>query len=378
MSHAASPSRPIPEDLLPWVVDAFGATSGDHELVPVAGDASNRRYFRLADAGRTAIVMEAPPATEKNDAFLSVRELLASHGVRVPQLLAADLGRGYLLLEDLGNQMLLPLLNEASVDGWYWSACQMLLGFAGIDAAGRIPDYDRALLEEELSRLPAWFFRQLLGMPASGEEEAVFADAAGLLVDSALAQPRVFVHRDFHSRNLMVVDAGGQGEALAEAAAEVGGAAEGLAEGPAEGAAGSALAVIDFQDAVFGPITYDLVSLLRDCYIRWPRDRVEAWALAQRDALQSAGKLDAVDDATFLRWFDLMGLQRHLKVLGTFARLYLRDGKAGYLDDLPLVIAYVEEVLGRRSASEPALASFYNWWRKAVTPAIAQQGWAAA
>lgn len=324
----------------------MGSAAGRCALSVVAGDASNRRFFRLRDAGRTAIVMEAPPATEKNAEFLNVQQLLVQSGVRVPGVLAVDLPRGYFLLDDLGGQMLLPLLNAASVDGWYARACAVLLDFARVDACGRVPDYDRALLEEELSRLPAWFFQRLLGLAEEGRGRDAFDGVAALLVDSALAQARVFVHRDFHSRNLMVEEGG--------------------------------LAVIDFQDAVFGPVTYDLVSLLRDCYIRWPRDRVEAWALAHRDRLQAAGLLEPVTDEDFLRWFDLMGLQRHLKVLGTFARLYLRDGKAGYLDDLPLVIQYVEDVLTRRSPGEPALATFHAWWQERVAPVVAQQRWAAA
>ncbi|WP_222711569.1 aminoglycoside phosphotransferase family protein [Parahaliea aestuarii] len=344
MSAPATATRPVPADLLPWAAAAWGRDAGVCTLAPVAGDASNRRYFRLAAGRASVIVLEAPPATEKNAAFISVLQLLAGQGVRVPALLAVELERGYLLLEDLGGQMLLPLLSADSVEAWYGRAGEVLLNLAQVAAEGRVPDYDRALLEEELSRLPMWFFDRLLALPASAQADDCVAEVKELLVATALAQPRGFVHRDFHSRNLMVLG-------------------------------GDELALIDFQDATFGPATYDLVSLLRDCYIRWPRQRVEAWALAHRDALVGRQLLPPVDDATFLRWFDLMGLQRHLKVLGTFARLYLRDGKQAYLQDLPLVVTYVEEVLQSRRESEPVLARFHDWWLRVVRPVIDSQAW---
>ncbi|MFV0279094.1 MAG: aminoglycoside phosphotransferase family protein [Parahaliea sp.] len=359
MPSPAPRIRLLPDDLLPWASRAAGWPQGDCRLDPVTGDASNRRYFRLScadgpggapgkrgSATASAVVMEAPPATEKNGAFVAVHRLLQEHGVRVPHLLAADLERGYLLLEDLGDRQLLPLLDACSVGCWYQRARAVLLAIARIAPAGVVPDYDWTLLAEELGRLPEWFFARLLGLSLGEQERRLLAELGDCLLDSALTQPRVLVHRDFHSRNLMVLE-------------------------------DDELALIDFQDAVFGPITYDLVSLLRDCYIRWPREQVEIWALEQRDALQVAGLLGPVADAAFLRWFDLMGLQRHLKVLGTFARLYLRDGKAGYLADLPLVACYVEEVLGQRG-EEPVLARFQHWWQVVVRPAIDRQDWARA
>ncbi|WP_241505941.1 aminoglycoside phosphotransferase family protein [Parahaliea mediterranea] len=352
MPEPSAAARPIPDDLLPWAATAWGREAAACTLSPVAGDASNRRYFRLhagvaegaAKGAASVIVLDAPPATEKNAAFLAVRQLLADGGVRVPGLLAADLERGFLLLEDLGAQMLLPLLSPQSAEAWYARASALLLDMSGIDAAAAVPPYDHALLTEELGRLPQWFFGELLGLAPTKAARASFEALAAVLIDSALAQPRVLVHRDFHSRNLMVLP-------------------------------GQALAVIDFQDAVFGPVTYDIVALLRDCYIRWPQAQVQAWALAHRDALQQAGRIEPVSDATFLRWFDLMGLQRHLKVLGTFARLYLRDGKAAYLEDLPRVIAYVEAVLAGRRDTEPALGRFHDCWRAEVRPVINCQPW---
>lgn len=339
--------RLVPADLLPWALSCLGVATNGHTpaLTVVAGDASNRRYFRLALAGQSYVLAQAPPATEKNEAFLAVREVLARAGVKVPALYAADLERGYLLLEDLGDRVLLPELDARSVDRYYRSAFGVLRQIAALDAGHLdIPAYDQALLAEELSRFPAWFVEALLGYSPNDEERGLIQRFSMKLIDSALEQPRVLVHRDFHSRNLMLQEEG-------------------------------QLAVIDFQDAVVGPVTYDLVSLLRDCYIQWPAGQVCDWALRQRDELHEQGLLPAVDDARFLRWFDWMGLQRHIKVLGTFARLYLRDGKSAYLDDLPLVVHYVLEILGKYADEEAVFAEFNDWFNSRLSPLIARQGW---
>jgi aminoglycoside/choline kinase family phosphotransferase len=342
----ALPSRSPPQTLLPWALSELGE-SGAGELRPVAGDASSRRYFRLALAESSVIVAESPPATEKNAAFVRRRALLADAGVRVPALLAADLERGYFLLEDLGDR---PLLGELSADSAgtdYAPAFAILeqLALADLTDSG-LDDYDEALLREELSRFDHWFVGELLGVSLSSDERLLLAGLYDRLVASALAQPRVLVHRDFHSRNLMRLADGG-------------------------------LAVIDFQDAVAGPVTYDLVSLLRDCYVRWPEVRVRAWALAFRARLAAAG-LDALaDDATFLRAFDWMGLQRHIKVLGTFARLYLRDGKRAYLADLPLVLDYTLDRLEHWSQEEPAFGEVLRWSRERLSPRFTAVDWGA-
>ncbi|QIB67649.1 phosphotransferase [Kineobactrum salinum] len=315
------------------------------QLSPVAGDASNRRYFRLQLPLRTVIVVDAPPATEKNREFLAVDALLAQSGVRVPEVLAADQERGYLLLEDLGDALLLSRLNGINVDHYYGQALAILRQLAAADtAAVALPEYAAQLLAEELARFPQWFLQRLLGLDLDAGEQAMLAGLDAALIGSALAQPRVLVHRDFHSRNLMCL-------------------------------ANDSLAVIDFQDAVLGPVTYDPVSLLRDCYIRWPRARVEQWALGHRDSLHAAGLLPAVDDSTFLHWFDWMGLQRHLKVLGTFARLSLRDGKTAYLADLPLVLEHILEVLQVYAGQDVQLDAFHDWFRQRLQPAIADQSW---
>lgn len=330
-----------------WALRQLEAGGWPGAAQPVAGDASARRYFRLcgADGKRTLILVDAPPDSQKNEAFLAVRELLADAAVRVPGLHAVDLQQGFLLLEDLGDELLLPRLTHASVDGWYARAGEMLQQFAAIPLASMaLPDYNSALLLEELGRFPEWFCERLLGLALSPGERSLLHELNGLLVGSALAQPRVFVHRDFHSRNLMVLP-------------------------------GERLAVIDFQDAVVGPVTYDLVSLLRDCYVRWPEPQVVDWALGHRDALYGLGLLPRVDDRTWLRWMDWMGLQRHLKVLGTFARLSLRDGKHGYLTDLPRVLGYVEDVLAAHAGDELAVSRFHDWFSQRVLAAARAQPW---
>jgi hypothetical protein len=341
-------SRPIPADLLPWALASLPAPGPEQAaLTMIAGDAGNRRYFRLAVADQSYIAVEAPPDTEKNAEFVAVRGILADAGVRVPGLLAVDMARGFMLLEDLGDRMLLSALNPDTVDGYYHSAFAVLRTLAAVGhPTPALPAYDQALLSEELSRFGEWFVEALLGHSLQDREKALIAGFGKLLLERALEQPRVLVHRDFHSRNLML-----------------------LADGE--------LAAIDFQDAVMGPVTYDLASLLKDCYIHWPANRVRQWALEYKDSLNLAA-VDSISDSQFLRWFDWMGLQRHIKVLGTFARLSLRDGKSGYLEDLPLVIRYVEETLAQYAGEEPAFAGLQDWFAEKLSPLIALQAWSAA
>lgn len=334
-------SAPHP-DLLPWALSVLG-DSQVPALTAVAGDASARRYFRLSFTGESFIAVESPPASEKNAQFLAMRDVLESAGLCVPGLVAADLERGFLLLGDLGDRLLLAELAADTVDERYCEAFDVLQRLGAADPADPDwPQYDEALLREELSRFPQWFAGRLLGTEVPSE--AGWDALVRCLVDSALEQPRVLVHRDFHSRNLMPQ-------------------------------ANGALGVIDFQDAVIGPVTYDLVSLLRDCYVRWPPQQVQSWALAYLERLRKAQLDTEITAARFLRWFDLMGLQRHLKVLGTFARLYLRDGKPAYLDDLPLVLRYVSEVLDAYRDSIPEVKPFAHWFESALVPAVAAQDW---
>ena len=280
-----------------------------------SNDASFRSYWRTQSADRSWIVMDAPPDREDIGPWLDVAGRLARAGLHVPEIQAADAARGFVLMEDLGDRTLLPELNLSNVDGHYGDAMEALVAMQlRADTAG-LPAYDEPRLVAEMELMPEWLLQRHLGMTIECEEWDVVESAFRVLVDSALAQPQAFVHRDFHSRNLLLTDRDNPG-------------------------------IVDFQDAVRGPVTYDLVSLLRDCYIAWPEERVQAWAEAFRQRLADAG-VRVPPPAAFLRAFDLMGLQRHIKVLGIFCRLWYRDGKAGYLQDLPIVWRYTRDV-GRR------------------------------
>ena len=261
--------------------------------------------------------MDSPPAQEDPQPWLAIGARLAAAGLHVPAVQAHDLQQGFLLIEDLGSALYLPALNEDTADALYGAAMDALLRMQSHTDVHGLPPYDRAFLQRELGLMPAWFLDRHLGHATDAHEQRLLQDAFDVLLHEALAQPRCFVHRDFHSRNLLVVGDNNPG-------------------------------IIDFQGALLGPLTYDLASLLRDCYIDWDPARVEGWVEGYRLRLQQAGLIDAsVDRARFLRWFDLIGLQRHLKVLGIFCRLAYRDGKPGYLDDLPRVYRYVIEVASR-------------------------------
>lgn len=297
-------------ELRSWLETGLGLRL--ERLEPASSDASFRRYFRAGTAEHSYIVMDAPPEHEDLRPFLHVAALLASVGVAVPAIHARDERRGYLLLSDFGCTLYLDALRSDTADALYGEALDVLVRMStGIDPAGAgLPPYDEGRLRAEMDLFRQWFAASLLGLPDSLSRQKMLDAVWERLVASALQQPQVFVHRDYHSRNLM------------------------LRPGAAPG-------VLDFQDAVIGPVTYDLVSLLRDCYIVWPAERVRGWALGHAARLTAEGVLPAVDEARFLRWFDWMGLQRHIKVLGIFARLWLRDGKPRYLNDLPRVLDYV-------------------------------------
>lgn len=324
-----------------WYASWAGSMPAD--LQGVAGDASFRRYFRAGGQGESLILCDAPPETEKNAEFVALAKGLAAAGLRVPKVIHADLEQGFLALEDLGDQTLLPVLNAQTVDGHYASALHMLQDLAVASPSDfALASYDRLLLTHEMELFPEWFCAGLLGLESSAEMANSFASLQEQLCDRALAQTQVVVHRDFHARNLML---------------------------PSDGT----LATIDFQDAVWGPLTYDPVSLLKDCYLRWPDVQIRKWALMHRAGLSARG-VTVPDAKEFLVDFDFMGLQRHLKVLGIFARLFLRDGKPGYLGDLPRVMAYVQSALASYP-DVPALAGFADWFQRALVPAAAKQAW---
>jgi len=302
-------------------------------LRPASSDASFRRYFRASSGGQSYIVMDAPPAHEDVRPFIKISALLQEAGVQAPTIHAQDIDQGFLLLCDFGNRPYLDSLDTDTADSLYGDALDSLAKLKrGVDIRScGLPPYDEALLRREMDLCPEWFLGGLLGRKPSPAEQALLERTWQTLVDSALEQPQVCVHRDYHSRNLMITEENNPG-------------------------------VLDFQDAVIGPVTYDLVSLLRDCYIAWPKERVDGWVRGYHRRLLDEGFIQETDPERFLRWFDLMGLQRHIKVLGIFARLNLRDGKPGYLGDLPRVMDYVLEASGRH----PELAGFLDFLRNGV------------
>ncbi len=297
------------------------ALSG-YAIAPASGDASFRRYFRVTYDGESRIVMDAPPEKESLEPFVTLARELRRIGLNVPEVLAEEHEQGFLLLSDLGTTQYLDVLNAENVERLYGDALGALatLQACGPEAA-RLPPYDHHLLMAEMGLFRDWLLKRHLGLKLHDEDERMLERMFALLAETALEQPRVAVHRDYHSRNLMV-----------------------CAHNPG---------ILDFQDAVYGPVTYDLVSLLRDCYIAWPREQVEAWALGYRDIAQQHGILQQTDEVRFLRWFDWMGVQRHLKASGIFARLNHRDGKSGYLADIPRTVGYIQEVAERYSELAP-------------------------
>lgn len=307
------------EALKHWVGTVLDVA--DYEVRPASVDASFRRYFRVTSPGASHIVMDAPPDKQDLRPFIAMAERLLELGLNVPEVLDRDLDRGFLLLTDLGERTYLAELREETVERLYGDALGALVVLqAGVftDSAF-LPEYDEPLLRRELGIFDEWLLGRHLGVALDVAQRATLDAVFGVLVRSALEQPRVWVHRDYHSRNLMVTPRNNPG-------------------------------ILDFQDAVRGPVTYDLVSLLRDCYIAWPRARIEDWAKGYYELAQQSGLPVGDDDRQFLRWFDLMGVQRHLKAAGIFARLQHRDGKPGYLRDIPRTLGYVFEVSGRYPA----------------------------
>ncbi len=322
-----------------WLSAELGWPQGVR-LESASADASFRRYFRVWRAsGSTAVVMDAPPDKEDTGPYLHVSRLLSGCGVHVPTVEAADTARGLLLLEDLGSTHMLARLGAGGdPDQLYGEALASLalIQTRGAQAVRELRPYDAAALEREMRLLPEWFCERHLRLALSSEDAGLLEETFGFLVREALAQPVVFVHRDYHSRNLMITARRSPG-------------------------------VIDFQDALAGPIGYDLVSLLKDCYVSWPRERYSAWLDDYRLQLQATGAQVGANQSEFMRWFDLAGLQRHLKVLGIFARLWYRDGKRDYLADLPLTLQYVRETAARYGE----LRRFSAWVESRLAPGLA-------
>ena len=310
---------------------------GGYALTPASGDASFRRYFRLSwPGGSSRVAMDAPPDHEDCRPYLQVSGAFAAIGLHVPAVHAADVGQGFLLMEDLGTTLYLDALDEVSVERLYGDALGALMTLQACGPREGLPPYDRALLRREMDLFRDWLTVRLLGLELDERDRAMLEGAFGLLESNALEQPQVCVHRDYHSRNLMVSAPPNPG-------------------------------ILDFQDAVIGPVTYDLVSLLKDCYIAWPRAQVEDWAMGHFELAVQSGVMSAANEGRFLRWFDLMGVQRHLKASGIFARLFLRDGKPGYLADIPRTLGYIVEAACRH-AEVAALGSLIE---ERVLPAMA-------
>lgn len=293
-------------------------------LTTASADASFRRYFRVHLPQKTLIAMDAPPPQEDCRPFVHVAKLLLEAGLNVPEIIAEDVAQGFLLLSDLGNDTYLSRLNRDNAKGLYGDACQALIRMQLATRKDELPLYDTALLMRELQLFPEWYVSQHLGKTLSTEQQAVMDKTFALLVDNILQQPQVTVHRDFHSRNLMVTTENNPG-------------------------------ILDFQDAVIGAITYDLVSLFKDAYIRWEEEDLMDWVVRYWQAAKKAGLPVNEDFGEFYRDFEWMGVQRHIKVLGIFARLYHRDGKDGYLKDMPLVMQYLQSACERYAELRPFL-----------------------
>ena len=294
-------------------------------LAPASADASFRRYFRIESKNpkfATLIVMDAPPQHEPLDAFLKVDLLLSDAGLNVPKILEKNIAEGFLLLNDLGTTTYLDELNDATADHLYKDATHALVQMQLASKPDVLPNYDEALLQRELDLFPDWYLKKHLGINLNEAQQVQLKKSFELIIENNLAQAKVYVHRDYHSRNLMVTKEDNPG-------------------------------VIDFQDAVYGPITYDASSLWRDAYIAWPEEKVLDWIIQFWEEGRRAGLPMPNDFGQFYRDFEWMGLQRHLKVLGIFARLFHRDGKDAYLKDIPLVLKYAIATANRYIELKP-------------------------
>ena len=306
----------LDEQLAILFADQGWGTVPPATLTAASSDASFRRYFRWEGAGRSFVVMDAPPPQENCKPFVDIAFLLAKSGINVPKIYAEDLERGFLLLNDLGNKTYLDVIDGENADALFSDALQALLAFQQLPMVAPLPSYDVALLRRELELFPEWYVKRELGIEFDAAQQQQWQSISELLIDSALAQPKVLVHRDYMPRNLMLSE-------------------------PNPG-------VLDFQDAVYGPVTYDVTCLFKDAFLSWPEERVRGWL---ESYWQQASALDIpvqADFEDFLRASDLMGVQRHLKVIGIFARICHRDGKPRYLADVPRFFAYIEAVIARR------------------------------
>ena len=316
-------------------------------LAPASADASFRRYFRASFAdGSTKVVMDAPPQHEDCKPFIHVGKLFEEAGTHVPHVHAQDLKQGFLLLSDLGNTTYLLALTAENAARLYGAATDALIKIQLASKENELPPYDEALLRRELNLFPEWYIAKHLGVTLSDKQQAKLEEVFKRILANNLAQPCVYVHRDYHSRNLMLA------EPNAQARSPLPQAGEGANE---KGNFLSSPGILDFQDAVYGPITYDLASLFKDAYIKWEEEVVMDWLIRFWEKARIAGLPVREDFGEFYRDYEMMGVQRHIKVLGIFARLYHRDGKDGYLKDMPLVMDYLRRACERYIDLKPLL-----------------------
>ena len=304
-----------------WLHSLFGDTP--FTLIPLAGDASFRRYYRLHCGELIYVVMDAPPDKETITPFINIGNRLKAVGVHTPTVFSVEPSEGFILLEDMGDQLLLQALSHNNADSLYQTAITTLLQIQQCKTTNpALPAFDKAFMLKEIALFREWFLQAYLGLKLNTHESVLLENTFEWLTTQIAKQPQVFIHRDYHSRNLMIIDKNGQYD----------------------------MGVLDFQDAMSGPYTYDLVSLLKDCYIQWPREKIMHW-LTQFYHANPIAQSESFSD--FIRAFDWCGLQRHLKVLGIFCRLHLRDHKPAYLHDLPLTFNYVNACLESYSELQP-------------------------
>ena len=324
MENPFQPATERESQLLDWIKDAVGAE--EFRIAPASADASFRRYFRISAAFGTRIVMDAPPPQEDCRPFVKVAALLREIGLNSPQVLAQDLQRGFLLLSDLGDKTYLQALSDATASALFSDAIDALIRWQLASKPGVLPSYDTALLMRELNLFPDWYVARHLKRELSVKQRAILDEQFARIVAANLAQPTVYVHRDYMPRNLMVST-------------------------PNPG-------ILDFQDAVYGPISYDVASLFKDAFISWEEERVLDWTIRYWERAAKAGLPVGSDFAAFYRAMEWMGLQRHLKVLGIFARINYRDGKPAYLADTPRFVQYIRKVCERYRELTPLLKLF--------------------
>ena len=337
-----------------WLAKILKCDAADIALVLIAGDASPRKFYRVSGPASYSRVLMVSPPTENNERFVLIQRTLEGAGVRVPSMPRANLALGYFLLEDLGDTTFSLALEQHDVDTLYIDTLykQALDTLAVIRAIrtveSELAHYDREELQRELDVCPEWFFSKALSLPSDNKALSVFAELSVCVIEAARHQPQGLVHRDYHSRNLMVS----------------------AREAP--------LAVIDFQDAIMGPVAYDAVSLLKDVYVFWPREKQLVWLEYYWERLVREGQLDECSWPQFIVWFDLTGLQRHVKILGVFSRLWLRDDKPSYMRDIPVVIAYIREACLLYRETHPAIGVFWDWFEDSVMPTVERQDWYSA